>query len=816
MSLLAAVKKANQPGPPEDSVRFRAAAAASVLVGIAACSAEGELAHPTALVSALLILSGMVFSYVTRARPPGYIKVAAAVAAVSLLAWFVNALSGGQITDITTVEDPLSVLFVGIQIVHSFHVPSRRDLIFTIAGAAGLIALAGAQAIELSFAYYAVPWLCFTLWALIELWRSASGGGLVSPRATAWPLGGVCAATLVVFLLLPAPTVAVRIGFISRAGNGGSIPDPGALAGDSGRPSQLSKPGTPAGRARVGGFLGFANHLNTALRGDLGKTLVMRVRTERPSYWIAQTYDRWDGENWISTVPPRQRLVDQSPFLIPLPIGDIAESQPDLQTFYLDASSPDLVFHADHAQEVWFPTRSLFVGADGTIVSPIGLGKGAVYTVESYVSDATPAELRAASGVARSDLYTQLPRPYTRAAALANTVTANATNTYDKVQALIGWIGAHTRYSTDIPPLPAGADTVDQFLFGTRVGFCEQISTSLAVMLRSLGIPAREAVGYVPGGYNPITDLYDVRAEDAHAWVQVWFPGYGWQSFDPTASVPLANPSPGGTALKDVGHALARIPVVPAGVGAGGIGAVLLALRWRRSLPATWDERVVREMERAGRRSHRPRHGSETLLEYADALDRLAGHRSPPLTGWRSLAADVTRAAYSPGRPSDVEQRRMTTEAQTLRRNMARHSRSASAEHGQSLVGLAVMLLVLGGIGAIVAVSVGGGPPRHLPSVGSTDTGPLASGRSSAAQGDIVAAAVVACNASYAAAEQAAAAYQVETGHLPSALSDLQPYLRDPLAERGFTISIQSGTLAVATAGHPSEAGPANCAFARA
>ena len=68
-------------------------------------------------------------------------------------------------------------------------------------------------------------------------------------------------------------------------------------------------------------------------------------------------------------------------------------------------------------------------------------------------------------------------------------------------------------------------------------------------MLRTLGIPAREAVGYVPGPYNPITDLYDIQAKDAHAWVQVWFPGYGWQSFDPTAVVPLANPSPGSTLL---------------------------------------------------------------------------------------------------------------------------------------------------------------------------------------------------------------------------------------------------------------------------
>ena len=130
-------------------------------------------------------------------------------------------------------------------------------------------------------------------------------------------------------------------------------------------------------------------------------------------------------------------------------------------------------------------------------------------------------------------------------------------------------MGAHTHYSTDIPPLPPGADTVDEFLFGNRTGFCEQISTAMAVMLRSIGIPAREAVGYVPGSYNPITDLYEVQGKDAHAWVQVWFARYGWQSFDPTAVVPLANPSPGATLFHDAGRALKRLPLIPLGVGPG-------------------------------------------------------------------------------------------------------------------------------------------------------------------------------------------------------------------------------------------------------
>lgn len=674
MSLLEAVKKANQPGPPENSVRLRAAATAAVLVGIAACSAQYELAHSTALLAAVLITAGMVFSYITRVKPPGYIKVLAAVGAVSLLVWFVHALSGGAITDISTVENPLTILFVGIQVVHSFHVPARRDVLFTIAGAAGLMALAAAQSIDMTFLVYALPWLALTLWALVELWRSASGGAVISTRATAGAIGGVCAATLVVFFLLPAPTVAVRIDFASAAGSGGSVPVPGALAGDGGGASQLSRPGTPAGRSRVGGYLGFANSLNTALRGNLGKTLIMRVRAQRPSYWIGETFDRWDGQNWISTIRTNQALRGGSPFFVPLPAGDVPDGQADLQTFYIADSSPDLVFHAERAQEVWFPTRTLFDGPDGTIVSPLGLGKGAIYTVQSYTDDPTPAALRSAGELSGDappghGIYTSLPHAYPRASALARQVTAGATNTYDEVEALIGWIGSHTRYSTDIPPLPRGADTVNQFLFGNRVGFCEQISTSLAVMLRSLGIPAREAVGYVPGDYNPITDLYDVRAEDAHSWVQVWFPGYGWQSFDPTAVVPPANPSPGATALKDVGRTLARIPVVPAGVGVGGMGAVVVAMRLRRRRPRTWEERVLREMDRAGRRCRRPRQESETLIEYAGVLDGLGGRNG---SSWHGVASTVTGAAYGGHVMAEPERRALVRVARELRRCTAR------------------------------------------------------------------------------------------------------------------------------------------------
>ena len=162
-------------------------------------------------------------------------------------------------------------------------------------------------------------------------------------------------------------------------------------------------------------------------------------------------------------------------------------------------------------------------------------------------------------------------------------------------------------------------------------------------MLRSIGIPAREAVGYVPGPYNPITDLYEVQAKDAHAWVQVWFPGYGWQSFDPTASVPLANPTPGVTLLHDIAHTLARLPWVGIGVALGILAMAMVALRWLRRRPRSWAEQVARRIERAGRAAGRRRLPNETLAEYAGALDRVAGDRSGT---WQTLADMAEASAY--------------------------------------------------------------------------------------------------------------------------------------------------------------------------
>jgi transglutaminase-like putative cysteine protease len=434
---------------------------------------------------------------------------------------------------------------------------------------------------------------------------------------------------------------------------------------------------SPTGRTGVGGYLGFAKSLDTGVRASLGNQTVMRVRANRPSYWVGQTYDTWNGESWTESAPTSgkgiTRLETGSPFEIPLSNDQqapLASGTTDVQTFYLAQSGPNLVFHADNAQRVYLQSRSLFLTGDGTIVSAASMGAGTVYTVVSDDITATAAELRAATsaepstapgGVAHLPAalelrYLQLPRAYPHVAALAEQITAGIgspgdsnPDTYDKVAAIESWMSRHVTYTTDIPPLAPGADAVDSFLFGTRRGYCEQISTATVVMLRTLGIPARETVGYVPGPYNPITDLYDVQAQDAHAWVQVWFPGYGWQNFDPTADVPLANPSPGSVLAHSAGRTLARLPWVPIGLVVVLVGVAVWFRRRRLGRPATWDLQVAADLERGGARRGVRRRVDETLTAYGMRLAAADPSRGQGLV-WVTLL--VERWSYGGIEPS--------------------------------------------------------------------------------------------------------------------------------------------------------------------
>ena len=127
-------------------------------------------------------MAGMVLAYRTRKRPLPWIKPILAISAVAAFVWFFRQLTGQALYDVSTVENPLAVLFVWVQVAHAFDVPARRDLAFSLAGSASLMAVAAAQAIDLGFGVYVLVWLAFGLAGLIAMWSSASDGGRMRAR----------------------------------------------------------------------------------------------------------------------------------------------------------------------------------------------------------------------------------------------------------------------------------------------------------------------------------------------------------------------------------------------------------------------------------------------------------------------------------------------------------------------------------------------------------------------------------------------------------------------------------------------------------
>ena len=165
------------------------------------------------------------------------------------------------------------------------------------------------------------------------------------------------------------------------------------------------------------------------------------------------------------------------------------------------------------------------------------------YAMVSFVSLATDDELREAGTDYNSfitDHYLQLPASLPqRVRDLAENLTQGAANPLDKTLAIQRYLrGSTFVYSQDISAPPIGADGVDYFLFETKTGYSDYFGSSMTVMLRAVGVPARMAAGYAPGEYDSEADVRVIRDSDSHGWVQGYFPGYGWIDFEPTPRWP--------------------------------------------------------------------------------------------------------------------------------------------------------------------------------------------------------------------------------------------------------------------------------------
>lgn len=645
ITIIERIKKANRPGPPENSIVLRISSMLTVLVGIYAATSQNEIPVLIGAMSIVLVTLGNLFSHLTRTHPYAVVKILLSIGGIIAFYQFVSTIiAAAQSGSLPSILAPLALLFVWIQVIHSFDVPSRKDLAFSIGGSAGLMSIASAQAISTTFSITIFLWAFISVISLTSLWRSMAENKdslKLNVYSASFAVLIIFIVVSLIVLLLPAPQPMQTVTLPSSIKTRVAIPNSGSLTQGGSNSTEPAQPGVPGGHVQVGGYVGFSGPLNTDIRASLSNKIVLRVRTSNPGYFLGETFDTFDGRSWTQQSKKTTTLPGPSPFFLPSassgqPTESFINSTQNTETFYVAVPLPNLIFSSNTPYEVYYPGSPLYIGAGRSIRSGYVMSAGTVYTVLSHNTRKTPQELQQAMPVGtaftegldqtqvKKDL--QIPNFYGRVHRLALSIVKNAgaQTTYQIVSALEAWMGSHMHYSTNIPLLPNGADSVNQFLFVTKTGYCEQISTSLVVMLRSLGIPSREAVGYVPGSFNPFTDLWEIREDDAHAWVQVWYGQQGgWQDTDPTAVVPFGNPSPGQVMLNDAKNYVSANKI--------SVGIVLFSifflpitfkLRRRRAIKKMqpWELKELMHLEKKFRKFYR-RSPQDTLQTYLNSLD---------------------------------------------------------------------------------------------------------------------------------------------------------------------------------------------------
>jgi transglutaminase-like putative cysteine protease len=300
---------------------------------------------------------------------------------------------------------------------------------------------------------------------------------------------------------------------------------------------------------------GFSDHVELGRIGQIQQSnaVVMHIQIDGDAVgrydlrWRGVALANFDGHNWWN---PREQYVLQrqadGEFVVPSfgtwrsPVVGLARpvSGPRLIHYrvLMEPIGTNIFFLAPWVRNVRGEYRTLSVDSGAAVYNLDGQHALNRYEAESDISAVAPEALRTASGsyppqVAR---YLQLPRDIDpRISRLTEQVTSSASDNFDRAAALEKYLKTRFGYTLQMQRTPV-KDPVANFLFERKQGHCEYFASSMAVMLRTLGIPSRVVNGFRSDEFNDLTGNYVVRAKDAHSWVEAYFPGYGWQTFDPT------------------------------------------------------------------------------------------------------------------------------------------------------------------------------------------------------------------------------------------------------------------------------------------
>ena len=311
---------------------------------------------------------------------------------------------------------------------------------------------------------------------------------------------------------------------------------------------------------------GFTDDVELGEIGEIKQSsaLVMRIKVDegavmaRDVRWRGIALTTFDGRRWYSEAhePAAVSLGPDGWIALAGKVSDEIEppvtrfSIPMHYTVFLEPMASDAIFVAAAPVRI----RGQFMGESlpggraarntylvldktGSLANPFhnfaNVRYDAVSALAARASPTSCATIPRIYSPAVRDLYLQLPRLDPRIPALATQAAGRARNPYDQARAVEQFLRSHYAYTLDLSG-PPQSDPLAHFLFERRAGHCEYFAAAMTVMMRSLGVPARYINGFLPGEYNDLGGDFIVRARDAHSWVEVFFPGYGWMTFDPT------------------------------------------------------------------------------------------------------------------------------------------------------------------------------------------------------------------------------------------------------------------------------------------
>jgi len=298
---------------------------------------------------------------------------------------------------------------------------------------------------------------------------------------------------------------------------------------------------------------GFSDHVQLGRIGQIQQSnaVVMHIQIEGDTegrydlHWRGIALADFDGHTWSSLRDPfiLSRQPDGS-FGMPrrenaprsYAASELAKQKMIRYRVLMEPIGTNIFFLAPFGRSIRGDYRLLAGDSGGAVYDYDSQHAPSRYEATSDIATPSATELRKVRPEYPSYIaatYLKLPQLDTRVPQLASQITKSAQNNYDKAGALENYLRTRFGYTLQLPQTNV-KDPIANFLFERKQGHCEYFASAMAVMLRTLGIPSRVVNGFRSDEFNDITGSYVVRAKDAHAWVEAYFPGYGWQTFDPT------------------------------------------------------------------------------------------------------------------------------------------------------------------------------------------------------------------------------------------------------------------------------------------